>query len=70
MYTQGHFGVKAPLALPVNSGTRDSVQEGSDHILEESFPSQQVGCLKPGALKAHPDAVAFQVFCCLSSGAV
>jgi len=70
VHTQGHVGVRALRTLPINSGTVDSVQEGSDHILEESFPSWKVECPKPGALKARPSALVFQTFCWLSSGAV
>lgn len=68
--TQGHVGVRALRALPVNSGTVDSMQEGSDCILEESFLSQQVERPKPGALKSRPSSQVVWTFCWLSTRAV
>lgn len=70
LHTQGHVGMRALRALPVNSGTVDSMQEGSDRILEESFPSRQVECPKPGALKSCPSSRVVQTFCWLSARAV
>lgn len=48
----GRWAKRALVALPVNSGILDSVQEVTDRVQEECFQSQQVECPKPGAMKA------------------